>query len=145
MVDTLTPIQRKRAMANVMHTNTKPERLVCSILHRMGYRFRKNVSSLPSNPDIVLSKYKTAIFVHGCFWHQHDGCKRACRPKSNVKFWNNKFDKTIKRDQESIRKLRSLGWNTIAIWECEIADREQLIGMLSKLLPRQLKGLGNPL
>jgi len=91
MPDNLTKEQRKKAMSSVRQQDTKPEKLVRSILHRLGFRFRKNVSSIAGKPDIVLPKYKTIIFVHGCFWHQHKNCRKAARPTSNTKFWNTKL------------------------------------------------------
>ena len=137
MADTLTPEQRRRSMSRVAHTNTGPEQIVCSALHNLGYRFRKNVSSLPSSPDIVLSKYRTAIFVHGCFWHQHKGCPRSVRPKSNTEFWNEKLDRTINRDKRSLRKLRSMEWKAIIIWECELKNIDRVIQKLNRFIGRQ--------
>ena len=126
MVDNLTSEQRKKAMSHVQQINTKPEKQVRSFLHRLGFRFRKNVSSLPGKPDIVLLKYKTVIFVHGCFWHQHEGCRKARRPTSNVEFWNTKLDKNVKRDIKNIELLKETGWKVVVVWECELKNIETL-------------------
>jgi len=134
MVDNLTSEQRKRAMSRVQQQNTKPEKIVCSILHRLGFRFRKNVSSLIGKPDIVLPKYKTIIFVHGCFWHQHTGCRKSRRPTTNTEFWNEKLDKNMERDKQTEAKLKNLGWNILTVWDCEIKDKELLIEKLKSSL-----------
>ena len=130
MPDNLTTEQRKKAMSSVRQQDTKPEKLVRSILHRLGFRFRKNVSSIAGKPDIVLPKYKTIIFVHGCFWHQHENCRKAARPTSNTEFWNTKLDKNVKRDKQTVKELKSLGWNVLTVWTCEMRDKELLIEKL---------------
>jgi len=91
------------------------------MLHRAGYRFRKNVSSLPGRPDIVLPKYRTVIFVHGCFWHRHKGCKDATTPKTNKAFWKKKFERNVANDKKHARDLKKLGWRVITVWSCDIA------------------------
>ncbi len=138
MPDNLTTEQRKKAMSSVRQQDTKPEKLVRSILHRLGFRFRKNVSSIAGKPDIVLPKYKTIIFVHGCFWHQHKNCRKAARPTSNIEFWNTKLDKNVKRDKQTVKELKSLGWKVVTVWTCEMKDKELLIEKLkSSLLAHQ--------
>lgn len=107
-------------MSRVKSKNTKPELIIRSILHRKGYRFRIHRSDLPGNPDLVLPKYKTALFVDGCFWHQHPGCSKAGIPKSNQEFWSAKLASNVNRDTTSTHQLRSIGWDVIRIWECEI-------------------------
>ena len=107
-------------MAKVHSKNTKPEILVRSLLFRRGYRFRICQPCLPGKPDIVLKKYKSAIFVHGCFWHGHDNCKNARIPKSNVEFWTNKIKRNKERFAEVKRQLELEGWKVIVIWECEL-------------------------
>ncbi len=102
--------------------NTKPEIAVRKWLHRNGFRFRIHVKDLPGCPDIVLKKYKLVIFVHGCFWHQHEDCKYAKIPKENVEYWENKFKKNIFRDRKNINDLSTLGWNVAVIWDCQIKD-----------------------
>jgi DNA mismatch endonuclease, patch repair protein len=134
MADNLTPEQRKKAMSSVQQQNTKPEKIVRSLLHRLGFRFRKNVSSLMGKPDIVLPKYKTIIFVHGCFWHQHTECKKSRRPTTNIEFWNQKLDKNIKRDKETETELRNLGWKILTVWDCELKDKNLLIQKLKNSL-----------
>lgn len=134
MVDNLTIEQRKRAMSSVQQQNTKPEKIVRSLLHRSGFRFRKNVSSILGKPDIVLPKYKTIIFVHGCFWHQHAGCRKSRRPTTNIEFWNTKLDKNMKRDKQTETELKNLGWNILTVWDCEIKDEELLIEKLKNSL-----------
>lgn len=118
MVDKISPEHRSWNMSRVRSKDTKPEIKVRSLLHRMGYRFRKNVRTLPGNPDIVLPKYKSIIFVHGCFWHQHPGCPKSHIPKSNTEFWKDKLQKNTVRDQKHILELEKLGWNVHIIWEC---------------------------
>jgi len=121
-------------MAKVRGENTSPERLVRSLIHKMGYRFRLNVKDLPGKPDIVLKKHKKVIFVHGCFWHQHEGCPHAARPSSNTEYWNKKLDRNMLRDRENMHKLEYLGWNVLIVWECETRDREKLIDKLKGFL-----------
>jgi len=120
MTDHLTPGQRSWNMSRVRSKNTKPELIIRSLLHRQGYRFRIHRKDLPGCPDIVFPKYKFAIFVHGCFWHQHKGCKKAQIPNTNKLFWEKKLSRNIERDKESINELKELGWNVFIIWECEI-------------------------
>ena len=107
-------------MSRIRSKNTKPEILVRSILHRAGYRFRIHVKKLPGTPDIVLPKYRTVIFVHGCFWHRHTNCNNSTMPKTRIEFWESKFKSTIERDRIKIEKLRLSGWNVVIIWECEL-------------------------
>ena len=117
MTDRMTIEQRHRCMSRIKGKDTKPEMLVRRYLHSRGYRYRVNVRKLPGTPDIVLRKYKTAIFINGCFWHGHEGCKFFVMPKSNSQFWQRKIDRNKKRDIEKRIQLRRLGWHTIVIWE----------------------------
>lgn len=121
MSDIMTQEQRSRCMSHIRSKNTKPEVLVRKELFRRGYRYRINVSKLPGKPDIVLPKYKTVIFVNGCFWHGHEGCKYFVLPKSNTSFWENKIRQTQQRDKKTITALQKIGWKTITIWECQLA------------------------
>ncbi len=107
-------------MSRIRAKNTKPELFVRSMLHRMGYRFRIHLKGLPGKPDIVLPKYHTAIFVHGCFWHGHEGCKDFAPPKTRTEWWLNKINGNKKRDTENITQLGRQGWQVIIIWECEL-------------------------
>ena len=122
MSDIMTPEQRSRCMSHIHSKNTKPEILVRKELFRRGYRYRINVSNLPGKPDIVLPKYKTVIFVNGCFWHGHEGCKYFVLPKTNAVFWENKIRQTQQRDASAILALHNIGWKIIVIWECELLN-----------------------
>ena len=120
MSDKLTPEKRSWNMSRIKGKDTKIEVEVRKYLFSKGYRFRKNDKRYPGKPDIVLPKYHVAIFVHGCFWHRHEGCKDATTPKTRTDFWLEKFDKNVKSDQIKQEKLRELGWKVIVIWECEL-------------------------
>lgn len=120
MSDKLTPEKRSWNMSRIKGKDTKIEVEVRKYLFSKGYRFRKNDKRYPGKPDIVLPKYHVAIFVHGCFWHRHEGCKDATTPKTRTEFWLEKFDKNVKNDRIKQEKLRELGWKVIVIWECEI-------------------------
>jgi len=114
--------KRSKVMASVPSTNTKLEILVRKYLFSQGFRFRINVKNLPGKPDIVLKRYKTVIFVNGCFWHGHNDCKRSQLPKSNVEYWKSKIEKNKNRDKVNIEKLLSAKWKVIVIWECQIRN-----------------------
>ena len=118
--------QRSRNMSAIRSKNTKPEIKVRKVLHSMGYRFRLHSKDLPGSPDIVLPKYKTVIFVHGCFWHRHENCKYASTPKTRKEFWNKKFTENKKRDSEIQEKIKILDWRSVVIWECETKNIENL-------------------
>jgi DNA mismatch endonuclease (patch repair protein) len=135
-MDTLSEERRSWNMSRIRSKNTKPEVLVRSLLHRMGYRFRLHVNSLPGTPDLVLPKYKTVVFVHGCFWHRHSGCKYSYTPKSRLEFWMRKFEKNIEVDRRAAKELEELGWRVLVIWECELADTETLVKRISAILPK---------
>ena len=120
-------------MGRIGARNTMPERVVRSTLHRYGYRFRLHVRDLPGTPDIVLPKYRTAIYVHGCFWHRHANCKYATTPGTNREFWRDKFEANVLRDRRTLRAIRKLGWSALVVWECEIADDVRLLGKLTKI------------
>ncbi len=111
---------RSYNMSRIRSTNTKPEELVRTYLFSKGFRYRKNVSSLPGKPDIVLSKYKTCIFINGCFWHKHEGCKYFRWPKNNSEFWKEKLTRNAERDEKTYEELKHLGWNVLVVWECEL-------------------------
>ena len=120
MSDKLTPEKRSWNISRIKGKDTKIEVEVRKYLFSKGYRFRKNDKRYPGKPDIVLPKYHVAIFVHGCFWHRHEGCKDATTPKTRTEFWHEKFDENVKNDQIKQEKLRELGWKVIVIWECEL-------------------------
>lgn len=131
-MDKLTKEKRSWNMAQIKSRDTKPEKIVRSLLHRMGFRFRLNRKDLPGKPDIVLPKYKTIIFVHGCFWHRHIGCKYATTPKTNINYWTTKFKNNIARDEENEAKLQSEGWHVFTVWECELKDISGLKNRVNK-------------
>jgi DNA mismatch endonuclease (patch repair protein) len=125
MTDTLSARERSKRMASVRQTDTSPEMRLRKALHRRGLRYRLNVRSLPGSPDIVLPRFRLAVFVHGCFWHQHDGCKSATTPKTNEEFWQRKFQRNKGRDSEALAALRELGWHTIVVWGCEVSTESK--------------------
>jgi DNA mismatch endonuclease (patch repair protein) len=118
MADKITP--EKRSLIMIKGVDTEPEKLIRSLLHKMGYRFRLHKKDLPGKPDIVLPKYKSVIFVHGCFWHQHKNCNRARIPEQNRTYWVEKFSRNTKRDDLVCKELVALGWQVLIIWECEL-------------------------
>lgn len=126
MVDSLTPRKRSWNMSRIRSKDTGPERVVRSMLHRMGYRFSLRQRDLPGKPDIVLPRYRTVVFVHGCFWHRHRGCRLAYTPKSRQAFWLKKFSDNVVRDRKVQRELRRLGWQVLTVWECQIAGRREV-------------------
>ena len=132
MVDTLTTKKRSWNMSRIKASETKPEIRVRSALHRAGLRFRKNVKGLPGKPDIVMRKHSLIVFVHGCFWHQHEGCKDGGLPKSRVEFWAEKLGKNVDRDVMSLAALEKLGWKVVVIWECETEKDELLQRVLQQ-------------
>ena len=123
-------------MSRIRSKDTKPEMLVRKFLHKSGFRYRLHVKDLPGKPDIVLPKYKTVIFVHGCFWHGHEGCKYYVVPKTKTEWWVDKINRNKTIDAQSISSLQSTGWNVVEIWECELkksSQRETLFSLLTLL------------
>ena len=118
---------RSKNMSAIKSKNTKPEIIVRKFLHSKGYRFRIHRKDLPGCPDIVLPKYKTVIFVNGCFWHRHQGCKYKTTPKTRKDFWENKFNENIKRDKNNFKELKNLNWKVLVIWECELNSLQEFI------------------
>jgi len=139
MTDRFDQAKRSEIMSHIKGKDTQPEKLVRRLLHKMGYRFRLHVNSLPGKPDIVLPRHKKVIFVHGCFWHGHKNCKRASRPQSNTNFWNRKIDANIARDRENQRKLQLQGWNSLIIWQCQTKDLAALKNRLAKFINNEGK------
>lgn len=137
MADIVSPEKRSWNMSRIKGSNTKPEMFVRSMLHRAGFRFRTHDKSLPGKPDIVLKKYKSIIFVNGCFWHRHEGCTEATTPKTRQEFWEAKFKRTIERDKEQAGALEKLGWQVNCIWECELKRNADLV--ISQIV-NELKG-----
>ena len=132
-MDIISEEKRSWNMSRIRGKDTKPELVVRSILHKMGYRFRLHRKDLLGKPDIVLPKYKTVIFVHGCFWHRHKGCKYAYTPKSRIKFWKNKFAETVKRDKQHLKQLKENGWEVFIVWECETKDMDKVKKIINKI------------
>lgn len=120
MVDVVDSATRSRMMSSIHGKNTKPELLVRKYLHNRGVRFRLHVKELLGKPDLVFPKYKAVVFVHGCFWHQHSGCKYATTPSSREDFWTNKLSENVARDSYQIAALHGLGWRVFVVWECEL-------------------------
>lgn len=140
MTDKLTPEQRHRCMSRIRSKNTRPEILVRKFLFAHGFRYRVNVRNLPGTPDIVLRRFKTVIFINGCFWHGHEGCRYYVLPKSNVEFWERKIERNRNRDAANQMRLRLMGWSVVQIWECQLKPRKRhdtLEGLLS-ILNRQV-------
>ena len=124
MPDVLTPQQRHRCMSNIHSKATKPEMVVRRWLWAHGYRYRLNVKSVPGKPDIVMRKYRTAIFVNGCFWHGHEDCKQFVLPKTNTDFWQTKIARNRERDQRNYDELTHAGWQVIILWQCKLTKQE---------------------
>jgi DNA mismatch endonuclease (patch repair protein) len=122
MADVVDPATRSRMMAGIKGKNTKPELLVRKYLHGRGLRYRLHAHELPGKPDLVLPKYRAVVFVHGCFWHQHIGCKYASKPQTRTEFWNHKLSENVKRDSYQIAALEGLGWRVFVVWECELQE-----------------------
>jgi DNA mismatch endonuclease (patch repair protein) len=120
-------------MSRIPSKDTSPERRVRSFLHLAGYRFRLHRKDLPGTPDIVLPKYRKVIFVHGCFWHRHEGCKFTYTPKTRIDFWQKKFEENIKRDQKNRDMLLQMGWKVEIVWECETKDESTLKNVLGRI------------
>jgi DNA mismatch endonuclease (patch repair protein) len=120
MTDIWSKEKRSECMSKIRSKNTKPELTLRKALFARGFRYRVNDAKLPGKPDIVLPKYRTVIFLHGCFWHRHEGCKYAYTPKTNTKFWVDKITSNAERDKINLQKLTALGWNILTVWECEI-------------------------
>ena len=125
MTDFLSPAERSERMSRIRDKDTQPELALRKVLHRLGLRYRLHGAGLPGKPDLVFPRYKTVVFVHGCFWHRHAGCKIASTPKSNMSFWLEKFEKNIARDARVAAQLEAKGWKVLVVWECELASKEK--------------------
>jgi len=134
-MDIWTKEKRSEVMSKILSSNTKPEQRVRKMLTSMGYRYRLNVKGLPGKPDIVMRKHDAVIFVHGCFWHLHSGCRDGTLPKTRESYWHPKLLKNKARDARNMRKLKKDGWKVLRLWECEIEKKpEKVIDKLKKLL-----------
>jgi DNA mismatch endonuclease (patch repair protein) len=133
--DVFSPEKRSEVMSKIRSKNTKIELIVRKWLHYFGYRYRIHDKRLPGSHDIVLPKYKTAIFIHGCFWHLHNGCKIAKLPKTRVDYWMEKLNRNAERDKSKVKSLEEMGWNVIIVWECEIRHKpeDRLIALLEQI------------
>lgn len=136
MADRLTREERSRNMSRIRGKDTAPEQAVRQLLYRMGYRYRLHAGDLPGSPDIVFRGRKKAIYVHGCFWHRHRGCRYAYIPKSRTEFWLTKFARNVERDQQALEAIRSRGWEALVVWECELREPHVLEQGLSAFLKR---------
>jgi DNA mismatch endonuclease, patch repair protein len=137
MVDRLTPERRSWNMSRIKGKDTAPELALRSMLHRAGYRFRIHRDDLPGKPDIYLGGYRTAVFVHGCYWHRHPGCGKATTPKTDTQKWLDKFAATVRRDQRKQTELEAQGIKVLTVWECELeADPEAVLAQLRSHLRR---------
>lgn len=128
MADIVSPEKRSLMMSGIRGKNTKPELLLRKLLFRNGFRYRLHQKDLPGKPDIVLSKWNTAIFVHGCFWHRHSGCRLATTPSTRPEFWKAKFDGNVERDQRNQTSLLEAGWRMAVVWECGLRKDPESIG-----------------
>jgi len=133
MTDTLSPEQRSQLMAKVHGKDTAMENKVRSYLHKRGYRFRKYVAGLPGSPDIVLPKYRATIFIHGCFWHGHPGCRKSRLPTTRQAFWEEKRRANLERDARKITELINLGWRIAVVWQCSLEKTEMLNNTIASL------------
>jgi DNA mismatch endonuclease (patch repair protein) len=122
-------------MSRIRAKNTKPELIVRSLIHRLGFRYRLHVRSLPGCPDIVLPRWKSVVFVHGCFWHRHRGCTLAYTPKSRTEFWVSKLEGNASRDRNTTKLLKKQGWKPLVVWECELRDVDKLRRRLNRAIP----------
>ncbi len=133
MADIFSPEKRSAIMSRIKSKDSKPELIVRKLTHSMGFRYRLHGKNLPGNPDLVFPKYKKVIFVHGCFWHGHEGCKRATLPSTNVEFWKKKISGNVVRDKNNYEKIKSIGWNYLIIWQCE-TKKSLLEGLANKII-----------
>lgn len=136
--DVHSPETRSYNMSRIRGKDTKPEVMLRSLLHGNGYRFRLHDNRLPGKPDIVLPKYKTAIFVNGCFWHRHEDCRYCTTPRTRQEFWEKKFSETVLRDRKKIQQLEESGWKAVTIWECELKSAPK--SALNNLITQFSKG-----
>jgi DNA mismatch endonuclease (patch repair protein) len=134
MTDIMSPTERSARMALIRGKNTAPELAVRRVLHRLGYRYRLHARDLPGNPDVAFRSRRKAIFVHGCFWHQHRECPIAHVPASRQEYWVEKFKRTVERDAQNLCEIRALGWEALVVWECEVGDPVAIAEDLTRFL-----------
>lgn len=133
-MDSITKERRSWNMSRIRSRNTSPEISVRKALTSLGFRYRLHVKTLPGKPDVVIKKYKVVLFINGCFWHQHEGCKRKTMPKSNIDYWTAKLKRNIEKQKRDIVLLTEAGWRTIIVWECEAKQSEELVSVLKSRL-----------
>lgn len=134
MADVFTDEKRREIMSRIHSKDTKPELLIRSELHKLGFRFRLHNKNLPGSPDIVLNKFRTVIFINGCFWHGHKNCKYSSLPKTNSQFWKEKILKNIERDKIAKKQLRSQGWHIITVWTCQLRNSIKVNTAINKIV-----------
>ena len=133
MADRFSEEQRSYVMSRIKSKDTKPEIILRKSLHELGFRYRLHSSDLPGKPDMIFPKFRICIFVHGCFWHRHEGCPRSTMPKTNTLFWQEKFHRNKNRDIENVIRLFDLGWRVEIVWECELSTHEKRLHVIDKL------------
>ena len=138
MADRISAEHRSWNMSRIRGKDTRPEIVLRSLMHRAGFRYRLHDKKLPGKPDLVLPKYKTAIFVNGCYWHRHQGCPKATTPKTNTAFWTKKFEETVERDARKKSELIESGWRVVTIWECELENDP--VGLVEELRSQLKEG-----
>jgi DNA mismatch endonuclease (patch repair protein) len=126
-MDNLTKEKRSWNMSRIRSKETAPEIAFRKLIHRAGFRYRLYDKTLPGKPDLVLKKYRTVVFIHGCFWHHHKNCQRATRPKTHKKYWNAKIEGNVERDRKNVKVLKNAGWQVFIVWECELKDLEKVL------------------
>ena len=135
MADDRSPALRSQNMSRIRSRDTSPELRVRSLLHRAGYRYRLHVKEMPGKPDIVMRRYRTVVFVNGCFWHRHPNCRYATTPKNNIDYWHQKFQRNVARDRVAHDALARSGWTVLVIWECQTRDKASLRELIEKIMP----------
>lgn len=139
MADIYSKVKRSEIMSHIKNRGTQPEEKVASMLRALRVRYRRNVKSLPGEPDFVVSSVKIVIFVHGCFWHNHSNCNRANLPKTNRRFWKIKIESNKRRDKRIARLLRKQGWHVITIWQCSLRDPDKVLNRMKRMLGEYCK------
>jgi DNA mismatch endonuclease, patch repair protein len=135
LADIVSSTQRSVIMSKIKSRDTAPELAVRRIAHRLGFRFRLHAKNLPGRPDLIFPKHRLALFVHGCFWHRHRGCRFAYRPKTRVRFWDTKFRSNVARDGKNVNQLEIMGWRVLIVWECEAEHELRLLKLLAAHVP----------
>ncbi|HEV3386146.1 MAG TPA: DNA mismatch endonuclease Vsr [Gemmata sp.] len=137
MADTMTPTERSERMSRVKNKNSKAELNVRSLVHLLGFRYRLHNPKLPGKPDIVLTRHRKIILIHGCYWHQHGVCRPLAIPQNNTEFWRSKFADNVERDKRNLRDLKKLGWKVLVVWECQTGDYRILERKLRRFLRKK--------